>query len=71
MVPDTDVQTLTPTETKILQAMAEGYLHKHMPDVVGCLESTSKNHMKAIYNKLGAYTAAHAVAIAMRRGLIH
>lgn len=71
MPADTATQTLTPTETKILQAIADGYMHKNMPDVVGCSESTSKNHMTHVLKKLEAQSQAQAVAKAMRQGLIH
>ena len=57
---------LTVRELELLQAAADGKFNKQM----GAVEQTVKNQFSVIYLKLEATNKAHAVAIALRRGLI-
>jgi len=56
---------LTRRELEILQAAADGKINKQMG-----AEQTVKGQFSIIYSKLEANSRAHAVAIALRCGLI-
>ena len=57
---------LTVRELELLQAVADGKSNKQM----GKSEQSVKNQLTLIFAKLQADNRAHAVAIALRRGLI-
>ena len=55
----------------ILQLMAEGFTDQRIGSMLGLQKKTiSKLAAREIYRKLGARHRAHAVAIALRAGLI-
>ncbi|MCR4301923.1 MAG: helix-turn-helix transcriptional regulator [Sulfuricaulis sp.] len=62
--------TLSPRQTEALQCLANGIATKNAPDVMGITYGTYKAHLQNAYRRLGVRNDAHAVAIAMRKGLI-
>jgi DNA-binding NarL/FixJ family response regulator len=62
---------LTPREAEVLSLVARGFGNKEIGDVLGTASGTAKAHVQSILSKLGAKDRTHAVAIALRRGIIH
>jgi DNA-binding NarL/FixJ family response regulator len=65
--PDWD---LTPRETEILRALAEGHSNKQMAQQFWLSEQTIKYHLTNIYRKLGVGSRTEAVRQAYEHGLI-
>lgn len=61
---------LTPTERKIMELAAEGLLVKQIAVRLGLSPLTVKNHLARVRRRLGATDKAHAVATALRAGLL-
>ncbi|WP_063572950.1 MULTISPECIES: response regulator transcription factor [Luteibacter] len=61
---------LTPRETEVLTHVAMGEANRNVALALGIAEETVKAHMKSILSKLAANDRTHAVAIALRRGII-
>ncbi|MGF6496155.1 DNA-binding NarL/FixJ family response regulator [Luteibacter sp. 621] len=61
---------LTPRETQVLTHVATGAANRDVATTLGIAEETVKAHMKSILAKLQANDRTHAVAIALRRGII-
>jgi DNA-binding NarL/FixJ family response regulator len=57
-------------ELEVLAHVAEGRSNKQVGHRLGVTEDTVKSHMKSVLQKLEANDRTHAVAIALRRGLI-
>ena len=64
------VALLTSRETQILNYVADGNSNKQIAFILQISEQTVKNHISAILRKLNANDRAHAVVLAIRRGLI-
>ena len=64
------VAPLTPREKEILIHIADGNSNKQIARLLNISEQTIKNHVSAIMRKLNANDRAHAVVLAIRRGLI-
>ena len=62
--------SLTNPETQILNYVAEGNSNKKIAQILNISEQTIKNHVSSILRKLNANDRAHAVVLAMRKGLI-
>lgn len=62
---------LTAREAEVLSLVARGFGNKEIGDVLGTAPGTAKAHVQSILSKLGAKDRTHAVAIALRRGIIH
>lgn len=60
----------TPAEIDVLTAAADGYSVPETALLLSKGETTVKNQLMRARLKLGARNTTHAVAIAMRRGLI-
>ena len=61
---------LTPRETQVITHVARGEANRDVAASLGIAEETVKAHMKSILAKLQANDRTHAVAIALRRGII-
>ena len=62
---------LTPRETEVISLVARGLGNKEIGSMLGTASGTVKAHVQSILSKLGAKDRTHAVAIAIRRGIIH
>jgi DNA-binding NarL/FixJ family response regulator len=60
----------TPRELEVLTLIREGYRNKQIADQLSIAEGTVNFHIKNLVGKLGANDRTHAVAIAIRRGLL-
>ena len=54
----------------MLRLIGEGNANKQIADRLSIGETTVKNHVSNILSKLGANDRAHAVTIALQRGII-
>jgi DNA-binding NarL/FixJ family response regulator len=61
---------LTEREIDVLRQVASGNANKIIADNLAISEETVKAHMRKILSKLGANDRTHAVAIALKRGII-
>jgi len=61
---------LTPRETEILRALADGQSNKQMAKQFWLSAQTIKYHLTHIYRKLGASSRTEAVRLAYEQGLI-
>ena len=61
---------LTVRELDVLGLIRDGYRNKQIADRLAIAESTVNFHTKNLVDKLGANHRAHAVTIAVRRGLL-
>jgi DNA-binding NarL/FixJ family response regulator len=63
-------EDLTSRELDVLRLIRDGYRNKQIADKLAIAETTVNFHIKNLVGKLGANDRAHAVAIAIRRGLL-
>lgn len=63
-------QTLTGRELEVLRLLAEGHTSAEIKDKLFISYNTAENHRRNILTKLEARNAAHAIAIALRNGMI-
>jgi DNA-binding NarL/FixJ family response regulator len=68
---DTGRSMIRPIEIRLLELAAEGKGYKQMAPEIAPTEATVKSKAFKLQEKLGAETIAHAVAIALRSGLIN
>lgn len=61
---------LTERELEVLAGMCEGQSNAEIGRGLYLSEDTVKTHARRLFRKLGAADRAHAVAIALRRGLV-
>ncbi|KRM12856.1 response regulator transcription factor [Paucilactobacillus suebicus] len=61
---------LSPQEHQILTQVAQGLHSKEIASNINVSERTVKSHLTSIYNKLGVFTRAEAVAKALKLHLI-
>lgn len=59
----------TERETEVLQLLVKGCSNREIANRLHVSESTVKNHLHAIYSKLGADSRSHAVSEAIKRGI--
>jgi DNA-binding NarL/FixJ family response regulator len=62
---------LSEREVEVLRFAAEGHRNQDIAETLSVAVETVKAHMKHIFEKLGAADRTQAVAIAVRRGIIH
>jgi DNA-binding NarL/FixJ family response regulator len=63
-------ESLTDRELQVLQLIRDGKRNKQIADHLSNAETTVNFHIKNLIAKLGANDRAHAVTIAIRRGLL-
>jgi DNA-binding NarL/FixJ family response regulator len=63
-------EELTCRELDVLRLIRDGYRNKQIADRLSIAETTVSFHLKNLEYKLGANDRAHAVTIAIRRGLL-
>ena len=61
---------LTTRELEVLRLIRDGHRYKQISDKLGIAETTVSFHIQNLVQKLGANDKTHAVAIAIRRGLL-
>jgi len=61
---------LTNRELEVLRLIRDGHRNKQIADRLAIAETTVNFHIKNLVDKLGANDRAHAVTIALRRGLL-
>ncbi len=61
---------LSSREIEVLRLIAAGNANKQIADKLAIEETTVKSHISSILSKLGANDRAHAVNIALKRGII-
>ncbi len=61
---------LSPRETEVLQLIADGKSNKQIASALHIAEATVKTYITSLFDKLGAFHRAHAVALALRHHLI-
>jgi DNA-binding NarL/FixJ family response regulator len=61
---------LTRRETDVLKLISDGHRNKQIAHLLSIAESTVNFHIKNLVDKLRANDRAHAVVIAIRRGLL-
>jgi DNA-binding NarL/FixJ family response regulator len=62
---------LTAREVEVLSQVAGGNRNRDIADLLHISEETVKVHVKHIMDKLGAKDRTQAIAIALRRGIVH
>jgi DNA-binding NarL/FixJ family response regulator len=67
---DRPAASLTERELEVLAGMCEGMSNAEIGRTLFLSEDTVKTHARRLFRKLGAADRAHAVAIALRRGLV-
>jgi len=65
-----DLDLLTARELEILRMVAAGATNREVGEHMFLSVDTVKSHLETIYRKLGVSDRAHAVAVAMRKGLL-
>lgn len=60
----------TSRELEVLQLIRDGHRNKQIADHLAIAEATVNYHIKNLVDKLGANDRTHAVAIAIKRGLL-
>jgi DNA-binding NarL/FixJ family response regulator len=63
-------EDLTRRELDVLGLIRDGHRNKQIADRLGIAETTVNFHVRNLMEKLGAHDRAHAVAVAIRRGLL-
>ena len=66
-----DGDALSEREVEVLKRMAEGDRNRDISEHLSISEETVKVHIRHIMDKLGAKDRTQAVAIGLRRGVIH
>ena len=63
-------EDLTRRELDVLALIRDGHRNKQIADRLGIAETTVNFHIRNLVEKLGAHDRAHAVALAIKRGLL-
>ncbi|MEO6087509.1 MAG: LuxR C-terminal-related transcriptional regulator [Umezawaea sp.] len=62
---------LTPRETTVLTHLATGLSNAEIAAAMGLRSTTVKDHVAAIYDKLGVHNRVQAAVAAYDSGLVH
>jgi DNA-binding HTH domain-containing proteins len=65
-----DHSDLTATEHRVLLALAEGLTYEEAGERLRVSKESVKDHLKQVRQKFGARNTPHAIAIALREGVI-
>jgi LuxR family transcriptional regulator, quorum-sensing system regulator BjaR1 len=65
-----ELRPLTRREIEVLALLAQGNSAKRIGHILGITPRTVSAHTQSIISKLGTFNCTHAVAIAVRDGLI-
>lgn len=63
-------RNLSPQELACLNLLLAGKTNKEMARVLNLSPATVASYLKSVYRKLGTQSRTHAVAVAIREGLI-
>jgi two-component system response regulator NreC len=63
-------EMLSERELEVLRLLAQGYTNTQIAEKLAISESTVKNHVTNLYDRLGVHSRAEAVAWAWQHGLI-
>jgi len=63
-------EALSSREIEVLSLISSGNANKEIAAQLSITEETVKGHMKSIFAKLGVHDRAHAVTVAVKRGMI-
>jgi DNA-binding NarL/FixJ family response regulator len=63
-------EALSSREIEVLSLISSGNANKEIAAQLSIAEETVKGHMKSIFSKLGVHDRAHAVTVAVKRGII-
>ena len=64
------IESLTPREMEVLQALAEGLESREIADKMSITVETERTHMVNILHKLGVHSRLQALVFAARHGLV-
>ena len=71
-VPRSDTPSaLTAREHELLVLLADGHSYKTAAKQLGLAIDTVRFYIRSIYDKLHVHSKSEAVAIALRRGILH
>jgi two-component system NarL family response regulator len=62
---------LTARELEVLRLIAQGLRNKEIAGRLGIGEETAQSHVRNILSKFGLHDRTEAVAVAVRRGIVH
>lgn len=65
-----DLKLLTSREREILRLVANGHSNRQIAQLLFLSVATVKDNLESVYRKLGVSDRAHAVAVALRKGLL-
>jgi DNA-binding NarL/FixJ family response regulator len=63
-------RALTPRELDVLRLVGSGHTTREVSERLGISPKTVENHKQRMFAKLGVQNQAHAVAVAMRSGIL-
>jgi two-component system, NarL family, response regulator len=63
--------SLTPRELDVLRLIAEGLRNKEIAARLGIGNETAQGYVRSILSKFGLHDRTEAVAVAVRRGIVH
>jgi DNA-binding NarL/FixJ family response regulator len=66
-----EAQTLSKREIEVLELVARGLSNKQIAYALDITDTTAKNHVQHILQKLGAQDRTQAATAAIQRGIIH
>lgn len=66
-----DTPVLSQREIEVLELVARGFSNKQIAHALDIMETTAKNHVQHILQKLGAQDRTRAATAAIERGIIH
>ena len=67
---DPPIEALSPRQREILNMLVRGISNREMATILGISVTVVKEHITALYGKLGAANRTEAVAVAARKRLL-